>query len=283
MGLPISDTAMAIFRRWVRNLPMSAADRRHVHHLLMGLGLGQRTAAAVLYFFTAGLCGIVLLGVASNNEVLALILGASGCLAFLLILTSRRDELASLWGDLKARSTRKRYERVAAEVTWETIQKIELSDGPTPVWHHLLAAVKVLGGDALSLRCHRDGRPVLDYEHTPTEAQDLSAPSATFRLPSGPDLLLTVTLRQAEGNAVPADIAFRALQRLALAASQRLEHLFETERAAWAESGPPEVVPALATVPKIEASVSAPSWAPIGWLRGALGLGAAAVGHFGDK
>jgi UDP-GlcNAc:undecaprenyl-phosphate GlcNAc-1-phosphate transferase len=30
MGLPISDTAMAIFRRWVRNLPMSAADRRHV-------------------------------------------------------------------------------------------------------------------------------------------------------------------------------------------------------------------------------------------------------------
>ena len=39
MGLPISDTAMAIFRRWVRNLPLSAADRRHVHHLLIGLGL----------------------------------------------------------------------------------------------------------------------------------------------------------------------------------------------------------------------------------------------------
>src|SRR5258708_24626605 len=35
MGLPISDTAMAIFRRWVRNLPVTAADRRHVHHLLI--------------------------------------------------------------------------------------------------------------------------------------------------------------------------------------------------------------------------------------------------------
>ena len=39
MGLPITDTAMAIFRRWVRNLPLSSADRRHVHHLLIGLGL----------------------------------------------------------------------------------------------------------------------------------------------------------------------------------------------------------------------------------------------------
>ena len=38
MGLPISDTVMAIFRRWVRNLPLSSADRRHVHHLLIGSG-----------------------------------------------------------------------------------------------------------------------------------------------------------------------------------------------------------------------------------------------------
>ena len=47
MGLPISDTAMAIFRRWVRNLPLSAADRRHVHHLLIGLGLNPRAGGAL--------------------------------------------------------------------------------------------------------------------------------------------------------------------------------------------------------------------------------------------
>ncbi len=62
MGLPISDTAMAIFRRWVRNLPLSAADRRHVHHLLMGLGLNPRLAALMLYCFSAFLCGAVMLG-----------------------------------------------------------------------------------------------------------------------------------------------------------------------------------------------------------------------------
>ncbi len=46
MGLPISDTAMAIFRRWVRNLPLSSADRRHVHHLLIGLGLNPTAGGA---------------------------------------------------------------------------------------------------------------------------------------------------------------------------------------------------------------------------------------------
>ena len=44
MGLPITDTAMAIFRRWVRNLPLSSADRRHVHHLLIGRLCGRRSA-----------------------------------------------------------------------------------------------------------------------------------------------------------------------------------------------------------------------------------------------
>ena len=126
MGLPISDTAMAIFRRWVRNLPISAADRRHVHHLLMGLGLNPRQAALMLYCFSAFLCGVVMLGVARQNEYLTLVLGIFGCLAFLLVVTSRRDELSSLRDDLQDRMARGRQERTAAKLTWEAIQRIEL-------------------------------------------------------------------------------------------------------------------------------------------------------------
>src|SRR5262249_19366641 len=129
MGLPISDTALAIFRRWVRNLPLSAADRRHVHHLLISLGLNPRQAALLLYCFSGFLFGVVLLGVALTNEQLALILGISGCLAFLLILTSRLNELSSLRGDLHARLVRGRQERFAAKVTWDAIQRIELCGG----------------------------------------------------------------------------------------------------------------------------------------------------------
>src|SRR5262249_43217314 len=127
MGLPISDTAMAIFRRWVRNLPLSAADRRHIHHLLMNLGLNPRLAALMLYCFSAFLCGAVMLGLALQNEYVTLVLGIFGCLAFLLVVTSRRDELSSLRDDLQDRLTRGRQERTAAKVTFEAIQRIELS------------------------------------------------------------------------------------------------------------------------------------------------------------
>ena len=150
MGLPISDTMMAIFRRWVRNLPLSSADRRHVHHLLIGLGLNPRQAALLLYSFTAFLCGAVLMGVAWKNDFLALILGLSGSMAFLLILTSRRDELATLVGDLKAKRGRKKQERLAAKETWEAIQRIELCETPDRIWETLARTPPASSGvDAL--------------------------------------------------------------------------------------------------------------------------------------
>ncbi len=158
MGLPISDTAMAIFRRWVRNLPLSSADRRHVHHLLIGLGLNPRQAALLLYCFSGFLCGVVLLGVALRNEVLALVLGLSGCLAFLLILTSRLDELANLREDLQARLARGRQERYAAKVTWEAIQRIELCDQMSSICTILEETTHKLGCEMVRISCTHDGQ-----------------------------------------------------------------------------------------------------------------------------
>jgi UDP-GlcNAc:undecaprenyl-phosphate GlcNAc-1-phosphate transferase len=235
MGLPISDTAMAIFRRWVRNLPLSSADRRHIHHLLMGLGLNPRQAALILYLFTGGMCGVVLLGVALNNSVhgefLALLLGSTGCLAFLLILTSRRDELASLRNDWRIRKSRKRQERSAAKLTWEAIQRIELCGDTDSIWKVLLGASTELGCDRLRLICSRAGKESFRLasdglafdEYAPAP----SGPAATFRLTSGEDVRLTVFLHQSEQSELEADIAFRSLQRLALATAQRLERLNE--------------------------------------------------------
>lgn len=157
MGLPITDTAMAIFRRWVRNLPLSSADRRHIHHLLIGLGLNPRQAAGLLYCFSAGLCGVVLLGVVFRNEALALVMGLSGCTAFIVILTSRRDELATLRADFVSRMIRGKQERFAAKVTWEAIQRIELCESVDGIWAIMRGATFKLGCDHLSLSCRRDG------------------------------------------------------------------------------------------------------------------------------
>ncbi|MDX2039246.1 MAG: MraY family glycosyltransferase [Isosphaeraceae bacterium] len=242
MGLPISDTAMAIFRRWVRNLPLSSADRRHVHHLLMGLGLNPWQSALLLYFFTAGLCGVVLLGVVLQNEFLALVLGISGCLAFLLILTSRRNELATLRADFLARFARRKQERAAAKAAWEAIQRIELCESIPAIWNILRDTSIKLGCDGLTLDCRRNGQDIFGESsgiERPAPSPDgrtpaLSGPSATFRLHGGQDLSLIVALHQPPDADLAADIAFRFMQRLSLATAERVERLLMVESEAVA-------------------------------------------------
>jgi UDP-GlcNAc:undecaprenyl-phosphate GlcNAc-1-phosphate transferase len=244
MGLPISDTAMAIFRRWVRDLPLTAADRRHVHHLLIGLGFNPRQAAIMLYCFSAFLCVVMLAGLLWNHEGLAVLVGISGCLAFLLILTSRRDELASLRAEFLARINRGRQERMAAKVTWDTVQRIELCEEPKRVWEVLTGATETLGCDRIRMRCYRGGKLV--YENSTFEPQDeagespLSGPTASFRLNSGEDLILAVSLHQSRNSVLAPDIAFRFLQRMSLATAERLERMLshqESDRPPLLSSG----------------------------------------------
>ena len=61
LGLPIVDTALAITRRVVNGRPFHQADRGHLHHRLMSLGLTQRQTVTVLYGVSAclGLSAIV--------------------------------------------------------------------------------------------------------------------------------------------------------------------------------------------------------------------------------
>jgi len=75
LGLPILDTAMAILRRWLRRLPISAGDRQHIHHILLRLGLSHRNAVLVAY----GIC--IVLGTLAFTSVLA----TDGAIALLVI------------------------------------------------------------------------------------------------------------------------------------------------------------------------------------------------------
>ncbi len=229
MGLPISDTAMAIFRRWVRNLPLSAADRRHVHHLLIGLGLNPRQAALMLYCFSGFLCGVVMLGVALKNEYLTLILGISGCLVFLLVVTSRRDELTSLRGDLQERMKRKRQERQVAKLAWEAIQRVELCITAQAAYDIVNETAHELGCEFVQFTCDHDDSSPADPNRNPCKVpggkRGLSASSAIFRLSSGQGRWLTVSLGLPTDSSPAADIVFRYLQRLSLALADRLDWL----------------------------------------------------------
>lgn len=53
LGLPICDTCYAMWRRLRNRRPIFQPDNGHIHHHLLGLGLGPRRTVMVLYFSSA--------------------------------------------------------------------------------------------------------------------------------------------------------------------------------------------------------------------------------------
>jgi UDP-GlcNAc:undecaprenyl-phosphate GlcNAc-1-phosphate transferase len=49
LGIPLTDTAFAILRRYHRHRPITQPDHEHLHHLLLGLGLTHRQAVLAVY------------------------------------------------------------------------------------------------------------------------------------------------------------------------------------------------------------------------------------------
>lgn len=60
-GVPIFDAFFVITRRLLSGQPITQADKRHLHHTLLGKGLSQRQTVWVLYVAAAMLCAFALL------------------------------------------------------------------------------------------------------------------------------------------------------------------------------------------------------------------------------
>lgn len=62
LGLPLFDTAFAIVRRLIQRKSIMEADRGHLHHRLIDMGLSHKQSVVVMYIASAalGLCAIVL-------------------------------------------------------------------------------------------------------------------------------------------------------------------------------------------------------------------------------
>jgi hypothetical protein len=85
LGLPIADTLLAMIRRAVRHRPMFSADRAHIHHKLIDLGLTQRQAVLILYGASILLGGVALLLTVTSSLQSAAILVAMAVLGFVAI------------------------------------------------------------------------------------------------------------------------------------------------------------------------------------------------------
>jgi UDP-GlcNAc:undecaprenyl-phosphate/decaprenyl-phosphate GlcNAc-1-phosphate transferase len=76
LAIPILDTGMAIVRRLRKGMPVTHADKEHIHHRLLNMGHSQKQAVLLIYFWTALLCGTSLaLKFMNNNRLLYVVLG----------------------------------------------------------------------------------------------------------------------------------------------------------------------------------------------------------------
>ena len=78
LGLPLFDTAFAFIRRIAHGQSPMHADRGHIHHRLIDMGLNQKQAVATLYVISAilGLSAVVL---TTSSELKAMVFFLTLC------------------------------------------------------------------------------------------------------------------------------------------------------------------------------------------------------------
>ncbi len=81
LGLPIFDTLLSIARRYLEHRPVFSADRGHIHHRLLDMGLTHRRTVVTLYGITFMLAGLAIITTIERAWVAGFaVLGASAIL-----------------------------------------------------------------------------------------------------------------------------------------------------------------------------------------------------------
>ena len=97
LGVPIIDTAFAIWRRVRKGVPASEGDHDHVHHRLLAMGMNQRQAVLTVYAVSLCLavaaCGVVTADTRAGTG------GALAAFGVLIILGGRSGVLRLGPGD----------------------------------------------------------------------------------------------------------------------------------------------------------------------------------------
>lgn len=68
MGLPIYDTLFAMIRRKINGKPIMQADKGHLHHRLLAMGLSQRQAVIIMYLISAVLGSFAVIAMQLSSQ-----------------------------------------------------------------------------------------------------------------------------------------------------------------------------------------------------------------------
>jgi hypothetical protein len=139
-----------MIRRAVNHQPIFSADRAHIHHKLLDLGLSQKQAVLVLYGASVLLGMMALLLTVASGFQTALILLTMGTAGFFGI---RKLGYGHLHQSLASQAEIDAGKRLA---------KLAAATDERMLWQELKVVAEALGifSLRLSIDCHQDGDPV---------------------------------------------------------------------------------------------------------------------------
>jgi UDP-GlcNAc:undecaprenyl-phosphate GlcNAc-1-phosphate transferase len=189
LGVPIADTLLAIGRRAIRGRPLFQADKEHIHHRLMAMGLSHRQAVLVLYgsCLFLGAAALILTYSSSLQSALLLVVIALLGFFFLRSLGYMRFERVSGAADDRRRN---RAMRAAVRPLGQRLRATRTADA---IWPVIIEAAAVFGAVGVSLRLNggsgEAGKVSLKHGLDPTPS-DGEQPifRAQFSIPGGKPL-----------------------------------------------------------------------------------------------
>jgi UDP-GlcNAc:undecaprenyl-phosphate GlcNAc-1-phosphate transferase len=158
LGVPLFDTGLAVLRRWSRRLPISAADRQHIHHVLISLGLSHKKAVLILYGACVALCGTAYLIAVGRNELTLFLLGALGIVGFAsarMFGGMRMHDVFDRFSEDLNRLGRSASAKLAVE---RSIARMAAADSLDALWQECAEAFGGLQIDAVRLNMVPSGR-----------------------------------------------------------------------------------------------------------------------------
>jgi UDP-GlcNAc:undecaprenyl-phosphate GlcNAc-1-phosphate transferase len=147
LAYPLLDTGIAMMRRWLRGVPLSRADRRHIHHQLRALGLGPKRALFAIYGMSISVASLGLLAAFAPPAVtlIATIVGVATVFALIVFsITWLQYHEFSVAGSSLASA--------AKSAPWVIRDKIHAHDLATAVMSaHTLEEVQTMLEESASL------------------------------------------------------------------------------------------------------------------------------------
>jgi UDP-GlcNAc:undecaprenyl-phosphate GlcNAc-1-phosphate transferase len=152
LALPILDTSLAILRRGLRGLPIFRADRRHLHHHLLDMGLSRRRVVFYFYGVTLLFLAMAFAAYWSRGNLIPVLLGVG---TLLLLLCAGKLRFSRSWfavGRVVGDSLQMREE---VQYTLTLMRWLELEGGrhssAEELWSDLVFAAQRLGYHSIKM------------------------------------------------------------------------------------------------------------------------------------